>query len=411
VGMDRTSQSTSNPPPLCYCRLDGGPQGGWSRTFADPVAVFRCKDGHGVIIWKGHDPEPAHGDPFLTLDRLLQDHPELTAAGYWSYDLRYHLERLPRRTADDLQLPDCCVGLYRAESDAFPPPSAITVTPNLSDETVSDSVTREEYEGAIRRVLDYIAAGDCYQVNLAHRFSAPLAFQPADLYDRLKHVSPAPYAAYLDCGDHQVLSSSPELFLRIENGEIETRPIKGTRPRGRTPEEDAAAAAELLASEKDAAELLMIVDLERNDLGRVCRYGSVHVPELRRLESYANVHHLVATVRGTLQPGVTPLQALRAAFPGGSITGAPKIRAMEIIEELEPYRRGVYTGAIGWVDGSGRAEWNIAIRTMVVRGNRVYFHAGGGIVADSNPASEYEETLTKARGMIAALGLAYRPSL
>jgi len=374
----------------------------------DPVGVFRCKDGRGEIDWSDGAVERADGDPFSTLDGVLSGRPNLIAAGYWGYDLRYHLERLPRISADDLQLPDCWVGLYQdwaapseVEAANFPTTSG-TLQPGRG--TVSDSVSREDYEAAIEKVLRYIEAGDCYQVNLSHRFSAPLPCPPRELYHRLRSVSPAPFAAYLDCGDHQVLSSSPELFLRVADGVVDTQPIKGTRPRGRTPEEDAAAAAELLSSAKDAAELLMIVDLERNDLGRVCRYGTVHVPELRRLESYANVHHLIATVRGELRPEVTPLQALRAAFPGGSITGAPKIRAMQIIEELEPFRRGVYTGAIGWVDGHGRAEWNIAIRTMVVQGETVYLHAGGGIVADSDPGAEYEETLAKARGMLQALG-------
>ncbi|MGV3721754.1 MAG: aminodeoxychorismate synthase component I [Actinomycetota bacterium] len=402
--------------PRHECRLESGTCGGWQRWFTDPVAVFRSKDGRSEVSWSDGRTEPSIGDPFATLDRILAEHPGLVAAGYWSYDLRHHLERLPRNCTDDLQLPDCWVGLYPAPSkqspddppfpDAVPPQRpTLRVPANRSADThpALDSVSRREYEEAVRKVLRYIGAGDCYQVNLSHRFSAPLPCTPRALYHRLRRLSPAPYAAFLDCGDHQVLSSSPELFLRVAGGLVETQPIKGTRPRSADPAEDAAAAAELLASEKDAAELLMIVDLERNDLGRVCRYGSVRVPELRRLESFANVHHLVATVQGELRPGVTPLQALRAAFPGGSITGAPKIRAMEIIEELEPYRRGVYTGAIGWVDGHGRGEWNIAIRTMVTRGDSVYFHVGGGIVADSIPAAEYEETLAKAQGMLQAL--------
>jgi aminodeoxychorismate synthase component I len=283
--------------------------------------------------------------------------------------------------------------------------SIITRTPAHRN-TVAPSVTRSDYEAAVRAVLEYIAAGDCYQVNLSQRFSTALPCSPWELYERLRAVSPAPYAAFLDCGDHQVLSSSPELLLSASGGQVETRPIKGTRPRGRSPEEDVANAAELLRSEKDRAELLMIVDLERNDLGRVCEFGSVHVPALYQLESFANVHHLVATVRGTLRSGTSPLECLRAAFPGGSITGAPKIRAMEIIEELEPFRRGVYTGAMGWVDAHGNAEWNVAIRTLLTHRGNAYFHVGGGIVADSSPTAEYEETLTKAAGMLRALGAA-----
>ncbi len=397
---------------LCY--FDTAAGRGVSQVFADPEAVFASKDARGTLRWRSRRTLPADGDPFRVLDEILAQYPDLIAAGYWSYDLRYSIEKLPRSAVDDLLLPDCWVGLYPREtvaardartSPGAPPTAVVTEggpSPALGG-NLADSMTREEYLAAVRRVLEYIAAGDCYQVNLSHRFGAPFTGEAWDLYRRLRAVSPAPYAAYLDCGDHQVLSSSPELFLRIREGQVETRPIKGTRRRGSTPEEDARLAAELLSSDKDRAELLMIVDLERNDLGRVCEYGSVHVPDLFRLESYANVHHLVATVRGRLRSEVTPLQCLRAAFPGGSITGAPKIRALEIIEELEPVRRGVYTGAIGWVDGRGNAEWNIAIRTMVVKAGRVYFHAGGGIVADSDPPAEYEETLTKARGMLRAL--------
>lgn len=420
------------------CLLDGAGMGGWTRLLVDPVAIFRSKDGAGSLTWSNGSVEPANGDAFRYLDTLLQRNPDLVAAGYWGYDLRYQLECLPHRACDDLKLPDCWVGLYENSrvlrysgvQVLAPPMSRTTVsrpsadarrmfgerlpgagfavtpehpTPEHPAVGVTPSVTRSQYEAAVRRILDYIAAGDCYQVNLSQRFSAPLPGNPWKLYEQLRAVSPAPYAAFLDCGDHQVVSSSPELMLSVSGGDVETRPIKGTRRRGRTPEEDAAIAAELLQSEKDRAELLMIVDLERNDLGRVCEFGSVHVPALYSLESFSNVHHLVATIRGQLRAGVSPLECLRAAFPGGSITGAPKIRAMEIIEELEPFRRGVYTGAIGWVDAHGNAEWNIAIRTLVVQDGTAYFHVGGGIVADSDPAAEYEETLTKAAGMLRAL--------
>jgi para-aminobenzoate synthetase component I len=411
------------------CFLDSA-TGGPSYLFFDPVAVFTSKDGAGLLLWRSGEREPAEGDPFLWLQAFLRRHPDLVAAGYWGYDLRYHLERLPRLAEDDLQLPDCRVGLYegfRVQGSGFSEGPGVSRQSTVGSRQKAEgrreegspnpqsairnpqSIGRAQYEDTVRRVLDYIAAGDCYQVNLSHRLSAPLAGRPWELYERLRRISPAPYAAYLDCGDHQVLSSSPELFLRVRGRDVETRPIKGTRPRGASHEEDRTLAADLINSGKDRAELLMIVDLERNDLGRVCEYGSVHVPDLYRLETYSSVHHLVATVRGTLRPEVGPLECLRAAFPGGSITGAPKIRAMEIIEELEPVRRGVYTGAIGWVDGRGDAEWNIAIRTMVAKDGRVHFHVGGGIVADSVPAAEYEETLAKAQGMLRALSLDSTP--
>lgn len=393
----------AHPPGEPICWLDGVSRG-WSALFQKPVAVYRSRGGHGTLEEAGGNSRAVDGNPFRFLSHYLAEHPDQTAAGYWSYDLRYHLEHLPHRAQDDLGLPDCWVGLFpegsvtRAGARGAAPSAPTSEPPELRD-----SMPREEYERAVGRVLEYIAAGDCYQVNLSHRLSAPLAEAPAALYERLRAISPVPYGAYLDCGDHQVLSASPELFLRVRDGKVETHPIKGTRPRGATAEEDAARAAELLSSAKDRAELLMIVDLERNDLGRVCGSGTVRVPDLFRLESFSNVHHLVATVTGQLRKDVGPLECLAACFPGGSITGAPKIRAMEIIEELEPVRRGVYTGAIGWVDGRGNAEWNIAIRTMVVKEETVYFSVGGGIVADSLPAAEYEETLTKARSMREAL--------
>ncbi|MCK5326978.1 MAG: aminodeoxychorismate synthase component I, partial [Candidatus Latescibacteria bacterium] len=243
-------------------------------------------------------------------------------------------------------------------------------------------------------------------VNLSQRFSSPLPVPPFDLYTRLRARNPAPFAAFLDFGEMQVLSSSPERFLQVEarKRNVYTRPIKGTRPRGSTPERDADLARELLQSEKDRAELVMIVDLERNDLGRVCETGSVHVPELMALERYPTVYHLVSTVAGRLPPERNRMDLLRAMFPGGSITGAPKIRAMEIIAELEPTRRGVYTGSIGWLGFTGDMDLNIAIRTFVVRDGMARFQVGGGIVADSDPEEEYEETLHKGRALMEALG-------
>ncbi len=265
--------------------------------------------------------------------------------------------------------------------------------------------SRDAYLSAIARIKDYIAAGDVYQVNLAQRFTAPLApgDTPAALHLRLRTRSPAPFAAYLDFGDHQIVSSSPERFLQKNGPCLETRPIKGTRPRGDTPASDARLAAELAASAKDRAELLMIVDLMRNDLGRVCAPGTVCVDDPRRLETHPTVHHLVATISGRLAPGRGLPDALRAALPGGSITGAPKIRAMQIIAELEPHRRHVYTGALGWLGFNGDADLAVAIRTLACADGEARYHVGGGITWDSDPAAEYEETLAKGRAMQAAL--------
>jgi para-aminobenzoate synthetase component 1 len=248
-------------------------------------------------------------------------------------------------------------------------------------------------------------------VNLSQRFETGLAVPPAELYRRLRQANPAPFAAYLalDGEGAAVLSSSPERFLKVVGRRVETRPIKGTRPRGRTEGDDRRLADELLASPKDSAELTMIVDLERNDLGRVCDYGSVVVAEHKAIEAYASVFHLVSTVEGTLHGGHDLVDLVKATFPGGSITGAPKIRAMEIIDELEPTQRSVYTGSIGYIGLDGAMDLNIAIRTILVRDGRAYFQVGGGIVADSEPAAEYQETLDKGRRLFAALGHRHEP--
>jgi len=284
----------------------------------------------------------------------------------------------------------------RPSSGVFrrPPPSSVT-----------SNFTRAEYESAVARIRDYIAAGDVYQVNLAQRFQTPCAGPPLDLYRRLRARSAAPFGAYLALGPLTIASISPERFVRLDAATrvAEARPIKGTRPRGATPAEDAALAGALTASEKDRAENVMIVDLLRNDLGKVCRPGSVRVPELYALESHPTVHHLVSTVTGVLGDGADAFDLLRAAFPGGSVTGAPKIRAMEIIAELERGRRGVYCGAIGYVSATGGMDLNIPIRTVVLQDGGASFHAGAGIVWDSDPAAEYEETLAKARPMMDAL--------
>jgi len=266
------------------------------------------------------------------------------------------------------------------------------------------SFTHAAYLEAVARVREYIFAGDIFQANISQRFDAPLDEPPWSLYCRLRAQNAAPFAAFLDFPEAVILSASPERFLHVDTGgRVETRPIKGTRPRGVGPEHDAALGLALTASAKDRAENLMIVDLLRNDLSRVCAPGTVRVPELFALEHYATVHHLVSTVVGDLAPGQDGLNLLRAAFPGGSITGAPKVRAMEIIAELEPPERGVYCGAIGYWSLTGALDSSIVIRTAVAQAGRVYFSAGGGIVADSDPEQEYRETLDKARGMIDAL--------
>jgi para-aminobenzoate synthetase component I len=386
------------------------------------------------------------------------------AAGYLAYDWGLTLERLPAPRFDDLAMDDVVIGVYdwviawdheanrawlistglpetepapkteravrRAEAvrrwiedpveadlqvSLQPAPVGQSRTaPSFTVEggwwdpalDLRSSFTRADYLAAVQRVIDYIYAGDIFQANFSQRFEAPLTESPWTLYQRLRTRNAAPFAAYLDFPDAIVLSASPERFLRVNaGGHVETRPIKGTRPRGVGPEHDAALGRALTESGKDRAENLMIVDLLRNDLSRVCRPGTVRVPELFALERYATVHHLVSTVVGELNEGIDALNLLRAAFPGGSITGAPKLRAMEIIAELEPSQRGVYCGSIGYWSVSGELDTSIAIRTATARNGRVYFSAGGGIVADSEPEQEYRETLDKARGLIDALAV------
>jgi para-aminobenzoate synthetase component 1 len=269
---------------------------------------------------------------------------------------------------------------------------------------VTSNFSRPGYEAAVRRAVEYVHAGDVFQVNISQRLLSALPEHPLELYGRLRERNPAPFAAYFDLGEFQIVSASPERFLQVSpQGEVETRPIKGTRPRGPTRADDDALLADLTTNPKDRAENVMIVDLLRNDLGRVCEYGSVCVPRVCEVETFRFVHHLVSEVRGKLRQGLGPWDLLRAAFPGGSVTGAPKVRAMEIIAELEPSARGPYCGSLGYIGFDGATDTNILIRTFTAGHGWVQFPVGGGVVADSEPSREYEETLHKAAGLLRAL--------
>jgi aminodeoxychorismate synthase component I len=276
------------------------------------------------------------------------------------------------------------------------------VVPMRAGPKFAPEMAGEKFCELVHRAQEYIAAGDIYQVNLAHRFSAPWTGDAFAFYEALRHYSPAPYSAFLELGGRAILSTSPESFLRISDRSIRTRPIKGTRPRRADATADALSAYQLRNSPKETAELVMITDLERNDLGAICEYGSVRVKELLRLEVYEHVFHLVSTVEGLLREEVDHVAALRRCFPGGSITGAPKKRAREIIAELEQKPRAVYTGALGWLGFNGESQFNIAIRTVVMEDDRAHFHVGAGIVADSIPEKEWQETLDKAAGILLA---------
>ncbi|MCK8815808.1 aminodeoxychorismate synthase component I [Natroniella sulfidigena] len=360
------------------------------------------------------------------------------AVGYLSYDLCHYIEGLPRTAVDDVKIPDLYFGLYDwvivvdhfedetylATPDLDPVkeeklmtevlrrielgeqegiPAICYQQPDYPAVKIESNFARDDYLAAIEKVRDYIMAGDIYQANLTQRFKGQVEMSSYELYRDLRRISPAPFGSFLNFAEVDILSNSPERFIKVEDRVVETRPIKGTRPRGETPEEDLRLKEELYNSEKDRAELLMIVDLERNDLGRVSKTGTVKVPELFELEEYANVHHLVATVEGELKEDNDLIDLIEATFPGGSITGAPKIRSMEIIDELEPTQRNVYTGSIGYFGFDGSLDLNIAIRTIVKKNEDIYFQVGGGITWDSNPEEEYDETLDKAKSIINAV--------
>ena len=405
-----------------------------------PLMVLKSK-GRNITIKDRNRSVKKTGNPFEELRRILKtfrpEDPTASnipftggAVGYMSYDLCRFIERLPSTTVDDVGFPDMYFGFYdkviiydhyankcllaggNEEDDylaaAVRNKGAASKTgscPSKSNNrpVIKSNFTKDSYLDAIRRAKEYIAQGDIYQVNLSQRFETEIGVPPHELYMRLRAVNPAPFSAYLQFDNKAVVSSSPERFLRLRRGRVQTRPIKGTRPRGSDAKSDKNLEAQLIKSPKDNAELTMIVDLERNDLGRVCNYGSVRVTGNRTLEAHPTVFHLVATVEGDLHPRYDAVDLIKATFPGGSITGAPKIRAMEIIDELEPTSRSLYTGAIGYIGFNGNMDFNIAIRTFLVKDSRAYFQVGGGIVADSDPEEEYQETLHKARALMESI--------
>ncbi|RXT09026.1 aminodeoxychorismate synthase, component I [Ammoniphilus sp. CFH 90114] len=393
-------------------------------------------------------------DPLITLEKLMAQwkSPRIVqgpdwqggALGFLSYDLVQHLEKMPDHAHDDLLLPNLMFTVYRdciaidhqekacylitnvivdQEDDdeqgnnrlqmmmdkiltlkaPMDKPAKVELTE--SSLQVDPSFSKEQFEQAVLKVQEYIRSGDVFQVNLSVRQDFPLTTTPWEVYKTLRRINPSPYMAYLHYPDYQVVSASPELLIKLQGSKLSTRPIAGTRPRGKDREEDLRLANELIENEKERAEHIMLVDLERNDLGRVCKYGTVQVTDLMVIEEYSHVMHIVSHVEGELAEGKTAYDAIGACFPGGTITGAPKIRTMEIIEELEPVKRGLYTGSIGWIGFNGDLELNIVIRTLVAKNGWGHVQAGAGIVIDSKPEAEYYESLKKAEAVLKAVQL------
>ncbi|MCD7036667.1 anthranilate synthase component I family protein [Metabacillus sp. GX 13764] len=428
--------------------LESGKGGRYSMAGIDPIAVVSAKD-ETLTIQEGGRIQSLKGEPlalfkdwFKQLHRpLLNELPDYQggAIGFISYDAVRRFEKLPSIAADDLDTPDFYFMIFnetavydhleevlwlivqpeKGESED----SALKRLQNLkerwtnndaAEEPVSQTeearlekghFTEEAFKEAAEKIKQYIADGDVFQVNLSVRQAMPLTTQPLDIYKSLRRVNPSPYMAYLHAPEFQIVCGSPELLVKKKGSSASTRPIAGTRSRGLTEAEDRGLADELIGNEKERAEHVMLVDLERNDLGRICEYGTVEVDEFMAVEKYSHVMHIVSNVRGTLRQDVELDDIIKAVFPGGTITGAPKIRTMEIIEELEPARRGIYTGSIGWIDFSGDMELNIVIRTLFAKDGSGYIQAGAGIVIDSNPKHEYKESLKKAMAMKKAVEL------
>ncbi len=418
--------------------------GRYSILVCNPRLIIKSK-GEKIYI---DNKEIKETNPFESLQVLIDkykkdytsDLPIIgVSVGYLSYDLKRFIEELDITTKDDVNIPDMYFGLYdggiiydHLKNEVYLTDSEIDEKGNdrikkiitLLESDVLDVVLKkhtslsqiesnfneDDYKTAINKVRDYIKSGDIYQANMTQRFTASLRETPFELYEKLRSINPAPFASYIDFDDGHIVSSSPERFIKITDGVIETRPIKGTRPRSDDKELDDKYINELINSEKDKSELLMIVDLVRNDLSRVAQTGSVEVTELFKLETYATVHHLVATVKATIDNKYSITDCIKASFPGGSITGAPKIRAMEVIDELEPTSRNIYTGSIGYIDLNQNIDLNIVIRTFVCKDDKAYFQAGGGIVWDSDASDEYQESLDKAFALKKALnfGVEYK---
>lgn len=422
----------------------------YSFAGADPFVIIKAQNNKVEII-QDSNYRIVTGNVFSILTSLLNKFKTIHheppcfpfqggAVGYFGYDLKNQIERLPKKKTVPPILPDSIFGLYDtifvydhktnkgyvvssglAEKgnkqkrlrgkkrigqflDSIKSPVSLSAplfhssAPDMRK--IKSNFTKDAYINAIKQVQRYIASGDIYQANLSQRLTIDFKGDPLSFYSRLRRINPAQFGTFLNYGDFQIISNSPERLLKIYDDVAETGPIKGTKPRGKNPEDDKIFIKELKTSHKELAEHIMIVDLERNDLGKICKYGSIKVKPLQKVHTYETLHHMVSTVRGKVRENISPVDCLKSCFPGGSVTGAPKIRAMEIIEELEPTPRGIYTGAIGYIDFSGNMDMSMAIRTGVIKDKQLYLSVGGGIVADSKPEEEYKETMLKASAFL-----------
>lgn len=410
--------------------------GRYSVVGLNPFTTFKYEEKICTI-----NGEKVSGEPFEELKKLIniykvENNTELPyiagAIGYFSYDLGRTIEKFPIMALEEVKIPDCYFYFYdnaivvdNLEKKTYITGLGILKSSensvgeirnrilkgnrvkydelNKSNTEFTSNFGKDEYIDTVEKVRQYIRTGDIYITNLTQRFCCDTTKDPYEVYKNLRHINPAPFAAFMNIEDFSIVSSSPERFLEIKSNIVETRPIKGTRPRGKNCEEDLKNKLELINSEKDKSELLMIVDLERNDLSKVCKPFSVKVTELFKLEEYSTVFHLVSTVVGELRDEYTAVDCLKACFPGGSITGAPKVRAMEVIEELEPTRRNIYTGCIGYFGFDGNADFNIVIRTILMKDKKAYLGVGGGITWESLKEDEYQETLDKAKALMRVL--------
>ena len=405
----------------------------------DPVLTFKFKNNQ-IDIFENSVSKSIKAEPFLFLKEIIEKYKTDKGSkrfpfqggfvGYLSYELGKYIEKLPDTRVDDYNMPEFYFGLYdviyvydflenkfyiagynfgrNSEKKIELYKKCLKKLQSAKTDfkigkSLLSNFTKKEFKNIINRAKEYIYAGDIYQVNLSQRFHTDFSGDAYSFYKSFRRLSPAPFGAFLDYGDFQILSNSPERYLLIKDSHIETRPIKGTRKRGKNSEEDEVLIKELINSEKDKAEHLMIVDLERNDLGRIARFNTVKVSEFEIVETYANVHHMVSTVEAEINPIFHVVDCIKNSYPGGSITGAPKIRSMEIIDELEPTYRSVYTGSIGYISLDGDLDLNIAIRTAIIKDNKVFFQVGGGIVADSDPEEEFIETIVKAESFTKTL--------